>query len=118
MASDRGTAEHAIATRNGGAALVWSQAFRDRLPASSGLHPSAFVWVNTRGALSTLATMTSNPVTAALLAERDPVLVVFDVKPDQIHGASRTRLTTAILDIMTFTGSTDDAELVTASPAS
>ena len=37
-ASDRATAERAIATRNGGSALVWSPAFLGQLPASAG-HP-------------------------------------------------------------------------------
>jgi len=50
-ASDRGTAERAIATRNAGSALVWSPAFQQQLPASAGIHPSAFVWLNTKGAL-------------------------------------------------------------------
>ena len=35
-----------------------------------------------------------------LLAERDPVLVVFDGKPEQIHVASRTRLSGVIIDAM------------------
>jgi hypothetical protein len=99
-ASDRATAERAIATRNGGSALVWSHEFRSQLPASNGLHPSAFVWLNTKGALGALATLAPNPAAASLLAERDPVLVVFDVKPNQIHGASRTRLSRVILDLM------------------
>jgi hypothetical protein len=35
-----------------------------------------------------------------VLAEQDPVLVVFDGKPEQIHAASRTRLSGAIIDLM------------------
>ena len=35
-----------------------------------------------------------------MLAEHDPVLVVFDGKPEQIHVASRTRLSGAIIDAM------------------
>jgi hypothetical protein len=99
-ASDRATAERAIATRNGGSSLVWSQGFRSQLPASNGIHPSAFVWLNTQGALGALAMFAPNPAAASLLAERDPVLVVFDVKPNQIHGASRMRLSRVILDMM------------------
>jgi hypothetical protein len=99
-ASDRATAERAIATRNGGSPLVWSQAFRSQFPASAGLHPSAFVWLNTRGAFETFATLAPSPAAASLLAERDPMLVVFDVKPDQIHAASRTRLSGVVLDVM------------------
>jgi len=50
-ASDRGSAERAIATRNGGSPLVWSPAFLAQLPSSAGMHPSAFAWLNTNGAL-------------------------------------------------------------------
>jgi hypothetical protein len=35
-----------------------------------------------------------------LLAEHDPVLVVFDGQPEQIHVTSRTRLSGAIIDAM------------------
>jgi hypothetical protein len=99
-ASDRGTAERAIASRNGGSSLVWSLDFRSQLPSSNGLHPSAFMWLNTKGALDALAALAPNPAAASLLAEREPTLVVFDVKPNQIHGASRTRLSRVILDMM------------------
>jgi hypothetical protein len=99
-ASDRGTAERAIGTRYAGSALVWSAAFQSQLPASAGLHPSAFAWLNTRGALGILSAFSGNPAVAKLLAERDPVLVVVDGKPDQIHAASRTRLSGAIIDAL------------------
>jgi FecR protein len=100
LASDRGTAERAITTRNGGSALVWSPAFQSQLPASAGIHPSAFAWVNTKGALGIFSALSQNQAVTKLLAERDPVLVVFDGKPDQIHGASRTRLSGVIMDAM------------------
>jgi hypothetical protein len=99
-ASDRATAERTIATRSGGSPLVWSQEFRGQFPASGGLHPSAFVWLNTKGALEMFSTFAPSPAAASLLAERDPMLVVFDVKPEQIHAASRTRLSGVILDLM------------------
>jgi hypothetical protein len=99
-ASDRATAERAIATRNGGSALVWSSAFQSQLPASAGIHPAAFGWLNTRGALGILSTLSQNPSVAKVLADRDPVLVVFDGKPEQIHVASRTHLSGAIIDAM------------------
>lgn len=98
--SDRATAERAIATRYGGSALLWSPAFQGQLPASAGLHPSAFAWLNTKGALGIFSTMSGNPAIAKLMAERDPVLVVFDGKPEQIHAASRTRLSGAIIDAL------------------
>jgi hypothetical protein len=99
-ASERATAERAIATRNGGSALVWSTAFQNQLPASAGIHPSAFGWLNTKGALGMLSAVTQNSASTKLLADRDPVLVVFDGKPEQIHAASRTRLSGAIIDAM------------------
>ena len=99
-ASDRGVAERAIATRNGGSQLVWSPEFLGQLPSSAGLHPSAFVWLNAKGALGILSTLTSNPKVGELLAGRDPLLVVFDGTPEQIHAASRTRITGLIMDAM------------------
>jgi ferric-dicitrate binding protein FerR (iron transport regulator) len=98
--SDRGMAERAIGTRNGGAALIWSAAFQNQLPASAGIHPSAFGWLNTKAALGILSMFSQSQATNDLLAERDPVLVVFDGTPDQIHAASRTRVTGAIIDAM------------------
>jgi hypothetical protein len=59
--SDRGVAERAIATRNGGSPLIWSPEFLGQLPSSAGLHPSAFAWLNTKGALGILPALTSNP---------------------------------------------------------
>jgi hypothetical protein len=99
-ASDRGVAERAIATRNGGSPLIWSPAFLDQLPSSAGLHPSAFVWVNAKGALGILSTLTSNPKVSELMAGRDPILVVFDGTSEQIHASSRTRISGLIMDAM------------------
>jgi hypothetical protein len=99
-ASDRATAERAIATRNGGSPLVWSPEFLGRLPASAGIHPSAFGWLNTKGALGIFSTLAPSPALTRLLAERDPVLVVVDGMPEQIHAASPTRLTGLMLDAM------------------
>jgi hypothetical protein len=98
--SDRATAERAIATRNGGSALVWSTMFQAQLPASAGIHPSAFAWLNTKGALGMFSALSPSQAVNELLAEHDPVLVVFDGKPEQIHVASRTRLSGAIIDAM------------------
>jgi hypothetical protein len=102
--SDRGVAERAIATRNGGAQLVWSPAFLGQLPASAGLHPSAFGWLNAKGALGMLATMSSNPRISELVSGSDPILVVFDGTPDQIHAASRTRISGLIMNAMLLQG--------------
>jgi len=99
-ASDRGSAERAIATRNGGSPLVWSPEFLGQLPSSAGLHPSAFAWLNAKGALGVLSALTSNPTVSELVASRDPILVVFDGTTEQIHAASRTRISGLIMDVM------------------
>jgi ferric-dicitrate binding protein FerR (iron transport regulator) len=99
-ASDRGVAERAIATRNGGSPLVWSPEFLGQLPSSAGLHPSAFAWLNAKGALGILSALTPNPALRELVAGRDPILVVFDGTPEQIHAASRTRISGLIVDVM------------------
>ena len=99
-ASDRGVAERAIATRNGGSQLVWSPEFLGQLPSSAGLHPSAFAWLNAKGALGILSAVAPNPAISELLAGHDPILVVFDGTPEQIHAASRTRVSGMIMDLM------------------
>jgi len=119
--SDRGVAERAIATRNGGSPLVWSPAFLAQLPSSAGLHPSAFGWVNAKGAFGMLSTLAPNAALGELLNGRDPILVVFDGKPDLIHGASRTRITGMIMDAMLLESlsrvtAEQQASVVTASP--
>ncbi len=99
-ASDRASAERAIATRHGGSQLVWSPEFLGQLPSSAGIHPSAFAWVNTKGALGMFSALSSNPALSELLAGRDPVLVVFNGSAEQIHAASRTRITGLLMDVM------------------
>jgi hypothetical protein len=99
-ASDRAGAERAIATANGGIPLVWSPEFLGQLPSTAGLHPSAFAWLNAKGALGTLSNLTLSPALGELLGGRDPILVVFDGTPEQIHAASRTRVSGLIVDVM------------------
>ena len=99
-ASDRGVGERAIATRNGGSPLVWSPEFLGQLPSSAGLHPSAFAWLNAKGALGMVSGLISSPALGELMAGRDPILVVFDGTPEQIRAASRTRITGLIMDAM------------------
>jgi hypothetical protein len=99
-ASDRGAALRAIATRNGGAALVWSAALNRQLPSSAGLHPSAFVWLNTMGALQGLESLVTDPTLQTLIASRDPIMVVFGGTTEQIRAASRTGITGLIIDMM------------------
>jgi hypothetical protein len=99
-ASDRAAAARAIATRNGGSPLVWSSAFQRQLPSSAGLHPSAFAWLDTKGAFQGLEGLVANPAIQQLMAERDPILVVFNRTTEQVHAASRTRVTGLIVDAM------------------
>lgn len=99
-ASDRAAAERAIATRHGGLQLVWSPAFLDQLPSSAGLHPSAFAWLNTKGAFAMLAPLVSNPALSQLMSGRDPILVVFNGSAEQIRAASRTRISGVIMNLM------------------
>ncbi|HEY1308254.1 MAG TPA: FecR domain-containing protein [Vicinamibacterales bacterium] len=98
--SDRAVAERAIATRNGGSQLVWSPEFLGQLPWSAGLHPSGFAWLNAKGALGILSALTTNPALREMVASRDPILVMFDGAPKQIHAASRTRISGLIMDAM------------------
>jgi hypothetical protein len=99
-ASDRATAQRAIDTRNGGAALIWSPAFQGQLPASAGMHPSAFAWLNAKGALGMLSTASPRTAVTDLLNERDPMLVVFNGTAQQIQASSQTRLSGVIVDAM------------------
>jgi hypothetical protein len=102
--SDRGVASQAIATRNGGSPLVWSPAFQQQLSSSAGLHPSGFVWLNTKGALSSFASLVQNPVIQKLLAERDPILVTFSGTMEQIRAVSRTRLSGMVVNLLMMQG--------------
>ena len=99
-ASDRATALRAIANRNGGLPLVWSSAFQQQLPSSAGLHPSGFAWLNTKGAFQGLAAFVQSPALQQLISERDPILVVFNGSSEQIHSASRTRISGLVMDAM------------------
>jgi hypothetical protein len=101
---DRGAVVRAIATRNGGSPLVWSYAFRQQLPATAGLHPPGFAWLNTRGALQGVAALIPNPAIQRLIAERDPVLVVMNGATEQIRAVSRTRLSGLLMHVMLLEG--------------
>jgi hypothetical protein len=116
-ASDRASAERAIATRNGGSPLVWSPAFVSQLPSSAGMHPAAFGWLNPKGALGAFSVLSQNPALAKMLAERDPMLVVFDATTEQIHLASRSRLTGLLVDLMAFEKAGGTPQALPAAPA-
>lgn len=100
-ASDRAVAERAIATRIAGAQLIWAPDFLAQLPSSAGLHPSAFAWLNTKSAAFAMLGQLAPPTPVGeLIAGRDPILVVFNGSPEQIHAASRTRISGLIMDLM------------------
>jgi hypothetical protein len=103
-ASDRGTAARAIANRSGGSPLVWSPAFQQQLSPSAGLHPSGFAWLNTKGAFEGLAALVPNPAIQKLIAERDPILVIFSGTMEQIRAISRTRLSGLVMNLMLLQG--------------
>lgn len=103
LAADRTFAERAIATHNGGGfPLIFSPAFQQQLPSSTGLHPSGFAWLNTKGALAGLASVYPNPILEKLASDRDPVLIILNGETEQIRAASRTRLTSLVFDLLMF----------------
>ena len=102
--TDRATAARAIATRENGTPVIRSARFRQALPGSGSLHYSGFVWVNAQGALRDLAGLVENPALKTLLENRDPALIVLNGETERIHAASRTRLTSLLLDVLVAHG--------------
>jgi RecA/RadA recombinase len=104
MSNDRGLGAKAIQTRASGFPLVRSAAFTAQMPSAEGVSPAGFAWLNTKGALSTLLAKIPNPALQKLAVDRDPVLVVLNADTEQLRLASRTRITSLVLDLM-MTGS-------------
>jgi hypothetical protein len=104
MSNDIGLGAKAIQTRASGFPLVRSAAFTAQMPSAEGVSPAGFVWLNTKGALSTLLVKIPNPALQKLAVDRDPVLVVLNADTEQLRLASRTRITSLVLDMM-VTGS-------------
>ena len=102
---DRAIAARAVAVRESGSALIQTAGFQQRFPATSSLHHSGFFWFNTNGVLADLAALVSSPAIEKLMGSRDPVLVVVDGEAEQISAASRTRLTSWLLDALLVGGS-------------
>lgn len=94
----RALAERAIATREGGFQLVRSAAFVSRMPASTGLHPSGFVWVNMQNGLADVLNILPFPALKTFTQQREPMLVVINGEKERIRVASRTRLASLVLD--------------------
>ena len=104
MSNDEGLGAKAIQTRASGFPLVRSTAFTAQMPSAEGVSPSGFAWLNTKGALSSLLAKIPNPALQKLATDRDPVLVVLNADTEQLRLASRTRITSLVLDLM-MTGS-------------
>ncbi|MBI3279794.1 MAG: FecR domain-containing protein [Acidobacteria bacterium] len=102
--TDRAVAARAIATRENGTPVIRSASFRQQLPGSGSVHHSGFIWINAQGALRDLSALVENPSLKMLLENRNPVLIVLDGETERIHAASRTRLTSLLLDLMTAAG--------------
>jgi len=104
MSNDLGVGAKALQTRASGFPLVRSAVFTGQMPQAEGVSPSGFAWLNTKGALSALLAKFPNPALQKLANDRDPVLVVLNADTEQLRLASRTRLTSLVLDLM-LTGS-------------
>ncbi len=104
LTNDIGLGGKAIQTRSSGFALVRSAAFTAQMPSALGVSPAGFAWLNTKGALSSLLAKIPNPALQKLAADRDPVLVVLNADTEQLQLASRTRITSVVLNLM-MTGS-------------
>ena len=102
--TDRALALRAIAVRASGSPLIHTARFQQRFPATSDLHHSGFFWFNTNGVVADLASLVESPALNKLLNSREPTLVVFDGEAERIHAASRTRLTSMLLDTMLVGG--------------
>lgn len=100
MSTDRAIARKAIDTRNGGFPLIHSAIFRQELPPSGSVHQSAFLWINTQGALASLAGLAPNPSIKSLMETNRPTLVVINGETERIQAISRTRLTSLVLDML------------------
>jgi hypothetical protein len=105
---DRALAIRAIAIRDTGSSLERSTAFRDRFPVNAGLHNSGFFWFSANGVIEEIASLTQSPAAAGLLGSRDPALVIVDGETERIHAASRTRLTSLLLDVMLLHGAANE----------
>jgi hypothetical protein len=101
--SDRALVLRAIQTRDSGLSLPRSSTFRQAVPNGS-LHHSGYFWVNANGTLADAASLIQSPAIQSLIGTRTPVLVVFDGETEQIAAASRTRLTSLVLDLMLTSG--------------
>lgn len=101
---DRSTVERAIATRESGLTLAQNAAFRSLLPASTGVHPAGFLWIQVGDSVRQLASSIANPAVKTLLENRGPALVAFSGDGERIRAASRTSFASLLLDAMLASG--------------
>jgi len=102
--TDRALALRAITVRESGSPLIRTSRFQERFPVTSNLHHSGFFWFNTNGVVADLASLVESPALRNLLDSREPILVLIDGEAERIHAASRTRLTSVLLDAMMVSG--------------
>jgi len=114
MSNDRAIALRAIQTRGNGFPLVTSTAFQKALPAGSPVHPSGFLWVNVNEALQPVVQLVDSPLLKKLTASREPILVVVNGETERIRIASRTALTSLVVDgLMAGAAGHSNASMVT-----
>ena len=101
---DRALATRAVTLSESGSSLPHSASFQQSFPATGGLHHSGYLWLNTNGVLRDLAGLVQSPAIKSLMDSREPLLVVLDGETERIHAASRSRLTSLILDSMLLFG--------------
>ncbi|MBL8237850.1 MAG: FecR domain-containing protein [Bryobacterales bacterium] len=104
LSADRAVAIRAIATRGGGFPLIRSTAFKGQMPTLTGVQTSGFVWLNLGPAAGMLSSFHSSKQFQQFLAVREPSLITFNGETERIQVASRTRLTSLMLDTMMNAG--------------
>ena len=105
LAMDRAVAVRALATRAGGFPLVRSAQFKAQMPTLAGVQSSGFAWFNLGPAADIISSFAPSPQFKKFLAIREPSLITFTGETERIQVASRTRLTSLMLDTMMNAGS-------------
>mgnify|MGYP000417147855 CR=1 FL=1 len=100
VSMDRAVAVRALATRAGGFPLVRSAQFKAQMPTLAGVQTSGFAWFNLGPAADIISSLAPSPQFKKFLAIREPSLITFNGETERIQVASRTRLTSLMLDTM------------------
>ena len=100
VSMDRAVAVRALATRAGGFPLVRSAQFKAQMPTLAGVQTSGFAWFNLGSAADIISSLAPSPQLKKFLAIREPSLITFNGETERIQVASRTRLTSLMLDTM------------------